>query len=118
MNLFEETDEVLEEYGYDWPDVKWIGSEGIKFPTVNDFIRIAKATEYDNGYGAQEIPFDLVIMLKNGTWFERAEYDGSEWWTYIVRPSEPSVVINHIDRLTDDSCMWESLEDFYRRQLS
>lgn len=118
MNLFKETDETLDEQGYDWSDVKWVGSPDIKFPTVNEFIKVAKATEFEDGYGAQEIPFDLVIMLKDGTWFERHEYDGSEWWDYIKRPSEPSVVINHIDRLTDDSCMWESFIDFYKRQLS
>lgn len=118
MNLFKETDEALEEQGYDWSDVRWVGSPDIKFPTVSEFMKVAKATEYDEGYGAQEIPFDLIVMLKDGTWFERAEYDGSEWWAYVKRPPEPSVVINYIDRLTDDECMWESLIDFYKRQLS
>lgn len=118
MNLFKETDEVLEEQGYDWSDIKWVGSSYIKFPTVNEFIKVAKATEYDDGYGAQEIPFDLVIMFKDGTWLEREEYDGSEWWVYMHKPIEPSTVMGKIDRLTDNSCMWESLIDFYKRQLS
>lgn len=118
MNLFKETDEALDEQGYDWSDVRWVGSPDMKFPAVSEFMKVAKATEYDEGYGAQEVPFDLIIMLKDGTWFERAEYDGSEWWVYMRKPIEPSEVIGKIDRLTDNSCMWESLIDFYKRQLS
>lgn len=118
MNLFKETDEALDEQGYDWSDVRWVGSPDMKFPTVNEFIKVAKATEYDNGFGAQAIPFDLVVMLKDGSWFEREEYDGSEWWVYMRKPIEPSEVIGKIDRLTDNPCMWESLIDFYKRQLS
>ena len=41
--------------------------------------------EYDSGYGLQEL-FGF-IWYKDGTWSERAEYDGSEWWEYKKRPS-------------------------------
>lgn len=27
--------------------------------------------------------------MKDGSWFERAEYDGSEWWRYIQSPIKP-----------------------------
>lgn len=118
QNLFDETDEVLDEYGYDWSDVRWVGSPDMKFPTVSEFMKVARATDYDSGYGMQEIPFDLVVMLKDGTWLERDEYDGSEWWNYIKRPLEPSTVIGNVNQLTDFSCRWESLIDFYKRQLS
>tara|TARA_R110000822_G_scaffold265188_1_gene389168 strand:+ start:182 stop:472 length:291 start_codon:yes stop_codon:yes gene_type:complete len=40
--------------------------------------------EYDNGYGGQEL-FGY-IWYKDGTWSHRGEYDGSEWWEYMVRP--------------------------------
>ena len=43
--------------------------------------------EYDSGYGEQEL-FGYV-WLKDGTWLERHEYDGSEWWTHKVRPEIP-----------------------------
>ena len=43
--------------------------------------------EYDDGYGGQEL-FG-TIWFENGTWAERGEYDGSEWWEYKSCPSIP-----------------------------
>ena len=43
--------------------------------------------EYDDGYGGQEL-FG-TIWLKDGTWMDRGEYDGSEWWNYQVCPKVP-----------------------------
>lgn len=40
--------------------------------------------EYDNGYGAQHLYG--VIWYEDGTWSERGEYDGSEWWEHNSRP--------------------------------
>lgn len=40
--------------------------------------------EYDNGFGGQEL-FGY-IWYKDGTWSERGEYDGSEWWEHKERP--------------------------------
>lgn len=39
---------------------------------------------YDNGYGGQEL-FGTVWM-NDGTWLERGEYDGSEWWEHKICP--------------------------------
>ena len=41
--------------------------------------------EYDSGYGGQEL-FGY-IWYKDGTWSERGEYDGSEWWEHKERPA-------------------------------
>jgi len=43
---------------------------------------------YDSGYGGQEL-FGIV-WLDDGTWLERGEYDGSEWWVCRKVPSVPS----------------------------
>lgn len=40
--------------------------------------------EYDNGYGSQELRG--CIWYKDGTWSERGEYDGSEWWEHKYCP--------------------------------
>jgi len=40
--------------------------------------------EYNEGYGGQEL-FGYVL-LTDGTWLERGEYDGSEWWALKRRP--------------------------------
>ena len=46
---------------------------------------------YDNGYGGQEL-FG-TLWLKDGTWFSRSEYDGSEWWKHNVLPEIPDDII-------------------------
>jgi hypothetical protein len=43
--------------------------------------------EYDDGYGGQEL-FGTV-WFKDGTWADRGEYDGSEWWDHQCIPSIP-----------------------------
>jgi len=40
--------------------------------------------DYDSGYGGQEL-FGY-IWYADGTWSERGEYDGSEWWEHMTRP--------------------------------
>ena len=44
--------------------------------------------EYDDGYGSQEL-FGTVWFY-DGTWGEREEYEGSEWWIYCTCPEIPS----------------------------
>lgn len=43
--------------------------------------------EYNNGYGRQLL-FGTV-WLTDGTWLERGEYDGSEWWEHRECPEIP-----------------------------
>ena len=40
--------------------------------------------EYDSGYGGQEL-FGY-IWYEDGTWSERGEYNGSEWWEHKTAP--------------------------------
>jgi len=40
--------------------------------------------EYYDGYGGQEL-FG-TIWFDDGTWADRGEYDGSEWWDYHTCP--------------------------------
>ena len=47
--------------------------------------------EYDSGYGGQEL-FGTV-WFNDGTWANRGEYDGSEWWDYHVCPTIPDYLI-------------------------
>jgi hypothetical protein len=43
--------------------------------------------DYDSGYGSQEL-FG-TIWFEDGTWAERREYDGSEWWEHRYCPEIP-----------------------------
>jgi hypothetical protein len=46
---------------------------------------------YDAGYGGQEL-FG-TIWYKDGTWSDRGEYDGSEWWQYHICPVVPKELL-------------------------
>lgn len=43
--------------------------------------------EYNEGYGGQELYG--TIWYVDGTWSERGEYDGKEWWNYKYTPLIP-----------------------------
>jgi hypothetical protein len=43
--------------------------------------------EYDSGFGGQELYG--FIWYTDGTWSERGEYDGSEWWEHKQCPALP-----------------------------
>lgn len=43
--------------------------------------------EYDEGYGGQNLFGNIWYV--DGTWSERGEYDGSEWWDYKCCPVIP-----------------------------
>ena len=43
--------------------------------------------DYEAGYGSQEL--DGTIWYTDGTWSEREEYDGLEWWHYKKCPPCP-----------------------------
>lgn len=43
--------------------------------------------QYDSGFGTQKV--DGTIWFKDGTFSERGEYDGSEWWDYHKAPPAP-----------------------------
>lgn len=47
--------------------------------------------EYDDGYGRQFL--HGTIWMKDNTWHERAEYDGSEWWRHVQVPSIPDELV-------------------------
>jgi hypothetical protein len=46
---------------------------------------------YDSGYGGQEL-FGTV-WFKDGTWADRGEYDGSEWWEHHECPIVPKSLL-------------------------
>lgn len=74
--------------GYWDDDIKRSADLKIGF-SQNDFEMFLRSLdyEYDDGYGGQEL-FG-VIWYTDGTWSERGEYDGSEWWEYKSVPSIP-----------------------------
>ena len=108
-NLLEETRQLLEDNGQSLDDIEAVFGEDFQIP-VAEFVELAKATNYDAGYGAPEVATDLIILLKDGSWYSRDEYDGSEWWQHNRRPSPPEEV-RHVARLTAKCVGWETLAE-------
>lgn len=96
-NLLKETIEILKENGKSETDVLWVG-RGFSSGYYNYKKQEYKSTwedfkekadfNYDDGYGGNEIPMDLIVVGKD-FWLERHEYDGSEWWEFKTMPKEP-----------------------------
>jgi hypothetical protein len=53
---------------------------------LNDFLEDLDF-EYDNGYGEQYLFGN--VWLKDGSWLDRGEYDGCEWWAVRSTPKIP-----------------------------
>lgn len=84
-NFLEETEIAIKDSGHNTDDVMFIGTaDGDYRINWNEFVKIANF-EYDSGYGCAEIPTDLIVYFKDNTYMFRWEYDGSEWWEYLVR---------------------------------
>lgn len=111
-NLWEETIEFLKENGKTFEDVLFIQGEDFKV-TKENFEIVAKKTNYDSGFGAQHVATDLVLV-GDGWWIERAEYDGSEWWEFKTIPTEKSKVV---PILYLDRGMWDTLKDMNEDEL-
>jgi len=110
MNLLKETLEELERNKKTIDDVVWIGTRNIEISKEN-FLVLAD-TDYDNGYGGQEVAINLIIVGE-GWWMERAEYDGSEWWAFKISPERPpkKVSVKALTVHQSEEGSWSSLED-------
>ena len=97
-NLYLETKEKLEELDFTWDSIKYISVKDSDWKDnanlyeikLDDFIRFAKSYDYDEGFGSAEVNKTLRIVFYDGSFLERGEYDGSEWWEYkkLEKPIE------------------------------
>ena len=86
-NLYAETVQAMKSIDKDPSDIGRIGSyDGEYECTWVEFCSLADF-HYNSGYGGTEVATDLIIMFTDGTWMERKEYDGSEWWSYVTPPN-------------------------------
>lgn len=85
-NLLEETLEKIADYSKTIEDVSWVGSDSGEYAISWEEFRQIADVNYDDGYGSAEIPLGLVVVFEDGSWLERAEYNGAEWWEYKTLP--------------------------------
>lgn len=116
MSLLKETKCVLSDHGKSIDDVIWVGCASFEIPMA-EFVKLADVN-YDSGYGAPEVAQDLVLVGE-GWWIERREYDGSEWWEYceiMNRPPETrsvtALTVGQYNKEHDEhACGWRSLAE-------
>lgn len=110
-NLLEETLKTIESHAYLPEDIVFIGSgDGEYGCTWEEFTQLANF-DYDEGYGGQEIATDLIIVFSNGTYLQRGEYDGFEWWELV----EPIKVPKTYKPIKGLSGRWSTLEEIHNR---
>lgn len=101
INFLHETMSDIAQAGKNYQgSIRFIGSaDGVWGCTWEEFTKLADF-EYDPSYGAAEIPQDFIIVFDDGSYMERGEYDGSEWWNYHTTPAVPTTykTIKHLDR--------------------
>lgn len=86
-DFMQETIDVLGQNGKTLDDVVAFGSTR-GYITRDQFVELATGLTYNSGFGGQEVAKDLVIV-GDGWWLERDEYDGSEWWSFKTTPDVP-----------------------------
>lgn len=87
MNLARETLDKLKEYNKN-PDSVMYVTDGKSYVWFDEFIAEAMRVNYDNGFGQAMINLNLVVV-GDGWWLERSEYDGAEEWEYKEPPTKP-----------------------------
>lgn len=84
VNLYKEIINELKYHNKTIEDVKYISID-TRAVDIDAFLEVAKITDYDAGYGGIEVN-DTLMIIGEDWWFERDEYDGSEWFSYKEYP--------------------------------
>ena len=108
-NLYIETMEKLRLYGKSVNDI--VAIQGYEFAIdINEFLALAKNTNYDDSFGVVHIATDLVIIGEDW-WMERVEYDGAENWAFRQRPKIRTEV-RSVSSLGGDVHSWPLMREF------
>jgi len=111
-NLLEETRFVLASRNKTPENILWVGSrDGTYALSWTEFEKIADVN-YDAGFGGQEVVSDLVVV-GDGWWLSRGEYDGSEGWNFNTAPvlKESPVPFSKV-KSDEDEC-WVTIEQVH-----
>jgi hypothetical protein len=85
INFLSETQKTLEFIKKTPSDISFIGSANGHYGCDWDsFVKLADFS-YDNGFGIEEVPVDLIVVFNDDSRLVRENYDGSECWHYISK---------------------------------
>lgn len=108
MNLLTETVAAIQQSGHSTGDIVFIGSEETGHRCTWEQFHILADKKYDEGFGAQKVAEDLIIVFSDGAKMWRGEYDGSEWWEFSS-PFKAPAAIKQIRSLFTRGVGWDSL---------
>lgn len=103
-NLFTETVNSLAYHGHTLENIEFVSLYGMDIDP-DEFVRFASDFEYDAGYGREYVP-PFYIKMDDATWYERGEYDGSEWWQFHKAPNAPKLYGSIADALDRADVAW------------
>ena len=75
--------------------MKGLVDAGYSTLTCDEFADFLKEIDfdYDDGFGCQELFGN--VWFDDGSWLDRGEYDGAEWWSYRRIPEIPAYLSNN-----------------------
>lgn len=85
MNLLKETKKSLRQAGYTLDDIKAIQGNALRI-SVDRFVTLADVYYGKSLTESPEVAVDLVIIMKDGSFFTRAYNAGFEWWRHVKTP--------------------------------
>lgn len=121
VNAVKEILNVLKDHAKSEKNISWVGSSDGKLAmSWDDFKENFANIEYDDGFGAQKIAEDLVVVLDDQSWLERYEYDGSEGWSFKQLPQQLVSARSYdiIDCHSVNEVGWETLADLNGKEVT
>lgn len=111
-NFLEETIESIKDSNHKETDVMFVGSFDGKYRMTWEKFKKEANFHYYSGFGAQEIARDLIVCFFDGSYLDRHEYDGSEWWTYHgLMTFKEDDEYKDFNILGGENYMWCSVEE-------
>jgi hypothetical protein len=110
VNLLQETIEDIIRSGHKIEDIVFIGSESSGHSCTWREYGILANNDYDDGFCAQKVASDLIIVFSDGAKMWRYEYDGSERWEYSSPFKMPDGA-KQIRKLFANGVGWEDLAE-------
>ena len=115
MNLKKETIKAINESEHSKGSVVFVGSSESDYGMSYEEFEKISDFEYDNGYGAQEVPYDLIVLFDDNSYLERDEYDGAECWRLAGKINYKRVLIPFTQKGLRNG-MWNTIAELEEKE--
>lgn len=90
---------IISYAGYTTKDIDWIGGKDDQSFELGGLYLLGKDDPFRKKLLRRfeaNLPSDIVIMMKDGSWYECFNYTNEEddwWFTHVVKPTRPSTSV-------------------------